>query len=142
MTHLYLFCISCTNTHIHTHTHTHTTVLRLSGFSAGQPGRAGKKHSPTHTIVPYLLPPSITIHGPWYPHCSIYVPESLSHNLSPSFLCSTSWPGTLNFVHFFIQSLSSFRSTCPYHHNLFCCSTEITSSNPSLSQPFTWNSIL
>jgi len=24
-------------------------------------------------------------------------------------------------IHFFIQSLSSFRNTCPYHHNLFCC---------------------
>ena len=36
-------------------------------------------------------------------------------------------------VDFFTQSLSSFRSTCPYHRNLFCCSTEIMSSNPSLS---------
>jgi len=44
-------------------------------------------------------------------------------------------------VHFFIQSLSSFHTTCPYHLNLFCCSTEIMSSNPSLSQPFTWNSV-
>ena len=29
--------------------------------------------------------------------------------------------------------LSSFRSTCPYRHNLFWCSTEIVSFNPSLS---------
>jgi len=29
--------------------------------------------------------------------------------------------------------LSSFRSICPYHCNLFCCSTEIMSSNHSLS---------
>jgi len=28
---------------------------------------------------------------------------------------------------------SSFRSTCPYHCKLFCCCTEIISSNPSLS---------
>jgi len=27
----------------------------------------------------------------------------------------------------------SFRSTCSYHLNLFCCSTEIMSSNPTLS---------
>jgi len=37
-------------------------------------------------------------------------------------------------IYFFIKSLSSFRSTCSYHRNLFCCSnTEIMSSNPSLS---------
>jgi len=42
-------------------------------------------------------------------------------------------PSTLYCIHFFTQSSSSFRSTCPYHCNLFCCSTEIMSSNPSLS---------
>ena len=29
--------------------------------------------------------------------------------------------------------MSSFRNTCLYHRNLFCYSTEIVSSNPSLS---------
>jgi len=42
-------------------------------------------------------------------------------------------PSTSYSIHFFIQSLSSFCSTCPYHHNLFCCSIEIMSPNPSLS---------
>jgi len=41
-------------------------------------------------------------------------------------------PSTSYSIHFFIQSLSSFCSTCPYHRNVFCCSTEIMSSNPSL----------
>jgi len=36
-------------------------------------------------------------------------------------------------IHFFTQLLSSFHSICTYHRNLFCCSTEIMSSNPSLS---------
>jgi len=56
-------------------------------------------------------------------------------NLSPSFLSSTSWPGTLHFMlHTFLhQIIASFCGTCPYHRNLFCCSTEIMSSNPSLS---------
>jgi len=40
---------------------------------------------------------------------------------------------TSHSIHFFTQLLSSFRSTCPYHHNLICCSTEIRTSNPSLS---------
>ena len=31
-------------------------------------------------------------------------------------------------IHFFTQSVSSFRSTCPYHCNLFCCSISIISS--------------
>ena len=41
-------------------------------------------------------------------------------------------PSTSYSIHFFTQSLSSFCSTCPYHHNLFHCSTEIMSSNSSL----------
>jgi len=30
-------------------------------------------------------------------------------------------PSTSYSIHFFTQSVSSFRNTCPYHHNLFCC---------------------
>ena len=37
-------------------------------------------------------------------------------------------PSTSYSIHFFTQSVSSFRNTCPYHHNLFCCSINITSS--------------
>ena len=36
-------------------------------------------------------------------------------------------------IHFFTQSLSSFRNTCPYHRNLFCCSSDVMSTIPSLS---------
>ena len=42
-------------------------------------------------------------------------------------------PSTSYSINFFTQSLSSFRNTCPYHRSLFCCSTEIMLSNPSLS---------
>ena len=42
-------------------------------------------------------------------------------------------PLTSYSLHFFTQSVSSFRNTCPYHRNLICCSTKITSSVPSLS---------
>jgi len=41
-------------------------------------------------------------------------------------------PSTSYFIHFFTQSSSSFRNACPYHRNLFCCSTEIMSSSPRL----------
>jgi len=42
-------------------------------------------------------------------------------------------PSTSYSIHFFTQSLSSVCNACPYHCNLFCCSTKITSSIPSLS---------
>jgi len=44
-------------------------------------------------------------------------------------------------IHFFTQSLSSFRNRCPYHRNLFSCSTEIMSPIPTLSLDSSWNSI-
>jgi len=37
-------------------------------------------------------------------------------------------PSTSYSIHFFTQSMSSFRSTCPYHRNLFFCSINIISS--------------
>jgi len=36
-------------------------------------------------------------------------------------------------IRLFTQSVSSFRNTCPYHRNLFCCSINIISFIPSLS---------
>jgi len=42
-------------------------------------------------------------------------------------------PSTSYSIHFFTQLASSFRNTCPYHCNLFCCSINIISSIPSLS---------
>jgi len=60
------------------------------------------------------------------------------HKLSPSLLWSASWFATLHFIlHTFLHPvLSYFRNTCPYHCNLFCCSTEIMSSILSLSLNF------
>jgi len=76
-------------THARTHAHTQT-VLRLSGFCPEQPG---PKETFTHShlswssIIPYLLPPSITIHS-IFP-CSIYVPDSLfPQSLSGALSCS------------------------------------------------------
>ena len=129
--------------HIHylthnTHTHTHITVVRLCGSCPGQPGWAGTRrniHPLTLIVVinhPYLLSPSTTIHGilPFNPRAlksfstiSLQVFFGLPHGLAPS----TSYS-----IHFFTQSLSSFCNTCPYHRNLFHCSTEIMSSKPSL----------
>ena len=82
--------------------HTHTTVLQLSGLWPGQPGWAGTRRNihlsylSWSSVILYLLPASITIHG--------NLPVQLTcvtvffHNLSPTFLRSFSWPGTLNFI--------------------------------------------
>jgi len=119
--------------------YTHTTVLRLCGMCPGQPGWAGTRrniHPLTLIVVinhPYLLSPSTTIHS--ILHIQSTCSTVFFHNLLPSLLWSTSWSVTLNFIlhTFFTESLSSFHNTCPYHCNLFCCSTKILSSNPSLS---------
>jgi len=105
-----------------------------------------KKHSPTHTYPNHQS----------FCTCFLHLLQSMGSSLfilRHQCFCTISVqlffglplglvPSTSYSIHFFIQSFSSFRSTCPYHRNLFCCSTEIMSSNPGLSQPFTWNSYL
>jgi len=93
--------------------------------------------TPSHlfwsSIIFYHLPPSTTIYS--------ILPAQIKwltvflHNFSPSPLWFTSWSGTLHFIlHTFLHPIAVFFcSTCPYQHNLFRCSTEIMSSNPSLS---------
>jgi len=52
-----------------THTHTHTAVLRSLDFVRDDPGELVPEETFTHSylswlsVIPYLLPPSITIHG-------------------------------------------------------------------------------
>jgi len=96
-----------------------------------------KKHSPIHTYrghnhplsassIYYAMASSLFNLHAWQSFCAISL--QVFFHLPLGLALSTSYA-----IHFFTQSLSSFRSTCPYHHNLFCCSTEIMSSNPSLS---------
>ena len=99
----------------HTPTHTHTAVLWLSGLYLEQAGWAGTRrniHPLTPIVVvsiPYLLLPSITIHGilPVQFTCLTVFFD----NLSPSFLWSTFWPGTLHFIlHTFLHPIIVFFS--------------------------------
>jgi len=97
--------------------------------------RYQKKHSPTyhpdHPIfisffhLPRSIASSLFKLCAWQSFCttSVHVLFDLALGLEPS----TSYP-----IHFFTQSMSSFRDTCPYHRNLFWCSTKIISSVPSL----------
>jgi len=104
-----------------------------------------KKHSPTHTyiIINHPLSASSIYYNLQHPPCSIYVLDSLLHKLSPSPLWCTSGFGTLHFIlHTFPHSIGVFfLQHMPIPLKPVLCSTEIMSSNPSLSQLFTWNSI-
>ena len=88
-----------------------------------------------HCLIFLILYTTMTILWPFvrdYPGEPV-PEETLTHplfGLPLSLERSTSYS-----IHFFTQSVSSFRSTCPYHRNLFCCSTciSIISSIPSLS---------
>ena len=90
-----------------------------------------KKHSPTqhhdhHPIfisffhLPWSIASSLFKLPAWQSFCttSLHVLFGLPLGLEPS----TSYS-----VHFFTQSVSSSRNTCPYHRNLFCCSVKIIS---------------
>jgi len=125
-----------------THTHNHFTALWiLSGTT--RVSRYQKKHSPTHTycgqssLICFLhllrsMASSLLNLCAWWSFSTISVQVFFGLPLGLA-------PSTSYSIHFFNQSLYSFCSTCPYQRNLFCCSTEIMSSNPRLSQPFTWN---
>jgi len=125
---------------LHYHYNHFIALWILTGTT--QVSRYQKKHSPTHTHrghqSSFICFIHLDYHDPWYPPCSIYVPDTLCTISVPSFLWSTSWPGTLQFIlHTFLHPIIVFfLQHCPYHRNLFCCSSEIISSNPSLSQPF------
>ena len=108
---------------------------RFTALCLGLPGWAATRrniHPPPSLSSPnlYQLLPCTMIHSilPVQTAClAIFL-----HNLSSCPLWSTSWSGALHLIpysiHFFTQSVYSFRNTCPYHCSLFCCSTKIMSS--------------
>jgi len=121
--------------------HTHTVFMAL--WILSRTTRQGEL-VPEETFTQSPLTPIMVInhpfsassiyYDPWHPPCSIHAPDNLFPQSLSQFSLVYSWPGTRHFIlHFFTQSLSSSCNTCPYHRNLFCCSTEIMSFNPSLS---------
>jgi len=94
---------------------THTTILQLSGFCPGQPGWAGTRRN-IHPLTPVMvinhplstvLPPSTAIHDIFrvqFTCLTVFL-----HNLSPSFLWSTSWSGILHFIlHTFLHLITVY----------------------------------
>jgi len=115
-----------------------TTTTILWPFVWDYPGEPVPEETFTHShlcwssTILYQLSPSTTIHSilPIQFKCLTFCTTSLQVLFClPLGLA----PSTSYSIHFFTQSLSSFCNTCPYHHNLFCCSTKIMSSNPCFS---------
>jgi len=119
--------------------HTHTQPFCGSvDFVRDNPGEPVPEETYTHS------------HSSWssiIPICFLHLLRSMASSLfNPCALQSFSTislqvffglplglaPSTSYSIYFFTQSLSSFRNTCPYHCNLFRCSTKIMSSKPSL----------
>ena len=115
--------------------HTHNRFVALWILSGTTwVSRYQKNHSPTHTYHGHHSSLICFIHLLWYMASSMFSPRTKRISVQVFFglplglATSTSYS-----ILFFTQSLSSFRNTCPYHRNLFHCSTEIMSSNQSLS---------
>ena len=113
----------------YTHRHTHNRFT-----APDNPGEPVPKETFTHshsswsTIIPICF-----LHLLWSMASSLFNPRALQSFSTISLqvffgLALGLAPSTSYSIHFFTQS--SFRSTCPYHRNLFCCSTEIMSTNP------------
>jgi len=118
-----------------------TTILLWHLFETIQMSRYQKKHSPIHTY-PYHQPlsscPSTMIHSILrFKFMGLTLLTVFLHHLSPGPPWSTSWSGTPSphfILHTFLHPIIVFfHNTCPYHCNLFCCTTDIMSSIPSLS---------
>jgi len=105
--------------------HTHTQLFNgpLSGTT--QVGWYQKKHSHTDThpvrhisFINFLHLLRSIASSLFNLHASLHVLFGLPLGLRPF----TSYS-----MHFFTQSSSFFRNTCPYHHSLFCCNTGVMS---------------
>jgi len=117
------------------HTHIHNRLTTLSRITWA--GQYQKKHSPTHIYLDhqtYYINFHHLLQSTASSLFNFRAWQSFSTSLQVLFgLPLGLKPSTSYSIHFCTQSLSSFRNTCPYHCNLFCCSTEIRSSIPNLS---------
>jgi len=129
ITHI-LHSIHCLRIAEHTHTHTHTQPFYDSQVLSGTIWEMVPEETFTHSHLSWSS--TILI-------CFIQLIRSMaSSRFSPRAWQSISTislqvffglpvdlaPFTSYSIHFFTQSSSFFRNKCPYHHNLFCCSTE------------------
>jgi len=129
-------------------------------------GRYRKKHSPTHThpdhqtsfinflrLLQSLASSLFNLHA-WQSFSTTslmhtaQVKDMAKTTASPNVsyrivslpvlfgLLLSQGPSTSYSIHFFTQSSPSFRNSCPYHHSLFCNSTNVISTISNLSGPY------
>ena len=116
-------------------THTHTTILHLSGLCLAS--RCQKKHSSADTyrghqssLICFLHLPRSMLSSPF----NLHAWQSFSTVSKFSLVYLLAWHPPLHIP--YISSPNHcllFCNTLAYHDSLLCCSTEIMSSNPSLS---------
>ena len=111
---------------------------RLSGTT--RVGRYQKKHSPAHThpgqrtsVITFLHLQRSTASS-FFSLCAWQSSRTTSFQVLFGLPLGLE-PSTSYSMHFFTQSSSSFRSTCPYQRSLFCCNINAMSSTPSLGWP-------
>ena len=117
--------------------HTHIRPFNGPWSKTTRVGRYQKKHSPTHTHPDHWSSFINLLHLLRSIASSVFSllawQSSLTTSLQVLFgLPLGLGPSTSYSMHFFTQSSSSFRSTCPYQRSLFCCNTNAMSSIPSI----------
>ena len=123
------------STYYNTHTHTQPFNGLWSGTT--QVGWYQKKHPLTPILItgtPFI----IFLHLQRSMASSLFILRAWQSSRTTSLkvlfrLPLGLGPSTSYSIHFFTQTSSSFRTTCPYQRSLFCCNTNAMSSIPSLS---------
>ena len=119
------------------HTHTQPFNGLLSGTT--RVSRYQKKHSPTHTLPDHRTSFIIFLHLQQSMASSLFSLRARQSSQTTSLQVLFGLPlglgtSTSYSMHFFTQSSSSFRSTCPCQRSLFCCDTNAMSSMPSVRE--------
>ena len=103
--------------------HTHTQPFNGPWFGTTRVGQYQKKHSPTHTHLDHRTSFINFLHLLLSIASSVFSLRAWQSSLTTSVQVLFGLPlglgsSTSYSVHFFTQSSSSFRSTCPYQHSL------------------------
>ena len=115
-------------------THTHTQPFNGLLSRTTLVGRYQKKHWATHTHPDDRTSFIIFLHLQRSKASSLFSLRAWQSSRTTSLqvlfgLPLGLGPSTSYSMHFFTQSSSSFRSTCPYQRSLFCCNTTAMSTH-------------
>ena len=110
-----------------------TTTIVLRPFIWDYPGELVPEGTFTHSHLSWSPTSFISFfHVLWSIASSMFSLHGWQPLSNSSLVYLLVWNPPLCTPYFFTQSLSSLCNTCPYHHNLFCCSSDIMSSISNL----------